>query len=291
MPVWCSATALVKHYYQLLAPYDQVYVGGDPIYYPMTKELADSFDAILNVADEPLKIFEPSRPGQAMYWIPLHEQGRWSYAYLYQLKKILDHHFDAGHRIYIHCHAGAYRSPSTAVLWLESRGVSPKEASRIADRSNDIHGGSWKLNRNVPKHYLEFYNLMRLHPDASLGPLLIDGMAKTHPWSHEFMTGYIRKAHLLYHYFPTYYRVKSWWRGQKRTLRYFFKQQGIHQMGRGFYDSYRRRDFWANPREAIPADPKECTWFKKGTVPRAGINYDSTAGSTTPPSNSEPCSK
>lgn len=113
--------------YNLKAPYDRIIVGCDPRD-GMTKETADSFDVYVNVSDSACSTFEPSRLGQAMHWYPVNECGLWNLSYLFWLKTVLDHHFDAGHRIYLHCHAGAYRSPSAAVLWLQSRGHTPEEA-------------------------------------------------------------------------------------------------------------------------------------------------------------------
>ncbi len=84
------------------APFDNIFVTPTPRD-GLTKESADSFDAIINVCHSPEVLFQPSRPDQRTYWYPVNELGEWSYAYFAYMFKVLDYHYDLGHRIIVHC--------------------------------------------------------------------------------------------------------------------------------------------------------------------------------------------
>jgi hypothetical protein len=157
--------------YKLKAPYDNVIVGCDPRD-GMTQATADSFDVYINVSDTACTTFEPSRLGQFMHWYPVNECGLWNLSYLYWLKTVMDHHYNAGHRIYLHCHAGAYRSPSAAVLWLQSRGHSPAEALDLGKEKESCLYRLWKSYDNIPKLKDDVFRLMSEHPTWSLGGIL-----------------------------------------------------------------------------------------------------------------------
>lgn len=69
----------------------------------MTEESAKSYDAIVNVSCSPCAYFHPAFPGQYMHWYPVNEMGEWSYGYFYWLVKVLDFHYEKGHKVYLHC--------------------------------------------------------------------------------------------------------------------------------------------------------------------------------------------
>ncbi len=121
-------------------PYQNIVIGS----YPMdgaTKEWADQFDAVVNVSCNHSSLFEPSRPDQRTYWYPLNEGGQWSYAYFALMFKVLDFHYEKGHKVYVHCAAGAYRSPTIVMRWLEYRGMN------IVDAYNISHGENARLSK------------------------------------------------------------------------------------------------------------------------------------------------
>lgn len=134
-----------------MAPFDRIYITPTPKD-GLTKEVADSFDAIINVSHSPEVLFESSRPDQRTYWYPVNECGEWSYAYFSYIFTILDFHYEKGHKILLHCHAGAYRSPSIVRQWLRYKGYSMEEAYNIAaGRISTFENDSFKefcLNQN-----------------------------------------------------------------------------------------------------------------------------------------------
>lgn len=239
--------------YRLQGQYSNIYVGETPTD-GMTQEYADQFDAFINVSDTVCESFAPSRPGQAMHFYPVNECGRWGYAYLYWLKKVMDYHFDAGHKIYLHCHAGAYRSPSAAVLWIMSRGTSLEFAlvhgTLVGDKSH-LHS-LWRYSDNIPRHAVEFFGVMRAHPSVSLAGIL-NQLYKLEPWNNEFFSGHHLKYSLLYHYFWWYYGPKYWLRAKRDRMMYFFRKHGYRVDGCATH-IYRRKYFWAWPKNAEKYD-------------------------------------
>lgn len=250
--------------YQLKAPYDRIYVGPDPGD-GMTKEFADQFDAIVNVSSTKCATFEPSRPDQRTYWYPVIEMGRWSHGYLLWLKEVLDFHYDQGHKIYLHCHAGAFRSPSAACLWLESRGHSPEEAlvigyylgaESLLHKIQANHG-------NIPKHKDALFGLFREQQkridESGHGTLCIEALLTygiSDPWDHEIMSGRYRRANLKRHYFWFYYQPKEWLRERWRDFKYWLKGYGHIREGCGTY-YYDRKYFFAFGKNTEPVFGQE----------------------------------
>lgn len=153
--------------------YTNIYISSDPRD-GMTKATADSFDAILNVSCTQCVQFEPSRIDQRNYWFPVNEMGYWTYNWLFYTKQVLDYHFEKGHKILVHCHAGAYRSPTTVLFWLISMGHSFDEAYCISKNNPNWWTDIAKDNDpsftvycrthyfrdgNVPKNYQKFYDV------------------------------------------------------------------------------------------------------------------------------------
>lgn len=255
--------------YQLAAPYDNIWVGPDPLD-GMTPETAKSYNAVINVSDSPCAVFEPSYPGQAMHWYPVNEIGRWNLSYLFWLKRVLDYHHEQGHKIYLHCHAGAYRSPSAAVLWLQSRGHSPEEALKLGAFCGDDSGlyRLWKSYRNVHPLYQKIYQLMREHPTWSFASVILrDQIRSQDKWNPEFSTGYCRNSYLKHHYFWWYYQPK-WWINNKITyLKYWLDGSGWFSEGIGTY-IYTRKDFWSRGRNAEPKSFNDVSfWVRNAKNP------------------------
>lgn len=111
--------------------YTNITIGSTPLD-GMIKPKAESFDAIINVSHSPEALFEPSRPDQRTYWYPVNEMGEWTYSYFVWLFAILDFHHSKKHKIYIHCHAGVYRSPEAVRLWLFYKGHSVLDSYLIS---------------------------------------------------------------------------------------------------------------------------------------------------------------
>lgn len=238
--------------YNLKPPYSNVFVGCDPCD-GMTRAVAADFDAFVNVSDSPCNYFEPMRQGQQMHWYPVNEMGLWNLSYLFWLKKVLDYHYAAGHRIYLHCHAGAYRSPSAAVLWLQSRGHTANEALTLGKESTSTLYRLWDDIGSIPKLKDEVFRLMNEHPTWSLGGILGEA---SDLWNHECRGGYYRKLTLLHHYFWFYYEPKWWARNLRRKVTEWFKGYGYHKDGCATY-LYLRKHYWGKAKEAEPAAADE----------------------------------
>lgn len=229
--------------FKLRPPYDRIVVGCDPRD-GMTKETADSFDVFMNVSDTACTTFEPSRPGQHMHWYPVNEAGRWNLSYMFWLKTVLDHHYALGHRIYLHCHAGAYRSPSAATLWLLSRGHSPRQALKLCKDKGPGAYRLWRSLDNIPKETERVFRLMNEHPGWSLGGILLHDVGRR-SWNHEIIAGHSRTVSLLHHYFWFWYEPKWWLHRQKQDFEYWaVKRYGWYSEGCGTY-YYPRKYFWA----------------------------------------------
>jgi len=241
----------VRGFY-LKEPYSRIFIGCDPRD-GMTKESADSFDAFINVSDTACTTFEPSKPGQQMHWYPVNEGGLWNLSYLYWLKTVMDHHFDAGHRIYLHCHAGAYRSPSAAVLWLQSRGYSPEDALLLVREKGSALYRLWNSYDNIPKLKDQVFKLMNEHPNWSLGAILHE---TGDYWNKEVISGHCRTTGLKHRYFWFYYLPKWWIRNRRDWLKDWLGGKGFYTEGFGTY-IYKRKHFWAWPCNAEPNDINE----------------------------------
>jgi hypothetical protein len=235
---WHKAEKTEARGHKMRAPYDNVFIGCDPLD-GMTPEIAKQYDAIVNVSCTQCAYFYPAFPGQAMHWYPLNEMGYWGYGYLFWIKQVMDFHHDKGHKIYLHCHAGAYRSPTAACLWLMGRGHTLDEAKEIEynnaktvkEFKENEGGRMWKFTTtylfrmgNVPAHdkIVEFYRRMRerKNPESpSLADVLFHDGKNKDSWIEnnrevfgEFRN---RRDHWLHKTFWFYYEpkwwLKSWW--------------------------------------------------------------------------------
>lgn len=177
---WYEYDEVKVGYGACLEPYQNIIIGT----YPMdgaTKEWADQFDAVVNVSCNHSSLFEPSRPDQRTYWYPTNEMGEWSYAMFALMFKVLDFHHSKGHKIYVHCAAGAYRSPSIVMRWLEYKGVNLLDAYEIShgkrmsqEEIDSMDNGNkhYRLFQNyifgnLPPNYQEFIRRLRYHNEET----------------------------------------------------------------------------------------------------------------------------
>lgn len=214
---------------RLPPPYDNVYIGNDPRD-GMAPEAARSFQAVVNVADTPCGYFEPAYPGQAMHWFPLNEVGYWGYAYLFWIVKVMEHHHALGHRIYLHCHSGAYRSPTAAQLWLLYRGHTDEEVITILFGREHLDRSPGYLERrstkpfrygNVPPHVRELFLRMRIKPGWALASHLLSNPGPIE-LSREVYGRQLWPA-WRYQRLWFYYQPKWWINTQRRHLRFWLR--------------------------------------------------------------------
>lgn len=138
---WCEQTETKIQGEWLKGEFSNIFVGSCPKD-GATQPWASQFDCIINVSDTEGVLFEPAFKGQRTYWYPLNENGEWSYCYFYMIFKILDFHYSKGHKIYVHCRAGIYRSPSILKWWL------------VASQNKKLHD-AYDIVSNSPKPVLE----------------------------------------------------------------------------------------------------------------------------------------
>lgn len=250
---WYDQPKNFARWYALKPPYDSIHVGCDPGD-GMTKATADFYDAIVNVSSTKCATFAPSRPDQRTYWFPLIELGRWPIVYLLWLKEVLDFHYAKGHKVYLHCHAGAFRSPSTALLWLQSRGHTPEEALeidgsktagtyRIQERQGNIHSLKDKLFEMFRAQEAEI-------AERGWGTLCIETICTYNLKAltdHEVLSGENRRRHILTKVFWFYFKPKWWIKGRLSEFRYW-------REGYGCVDNhyYQRKYFWSRMGGAEP---------------------------------------
>jgi len=93
---------------------------------------------------------------------------------------------------YVHCHAGAYRSPTAVYLWLRYKGLSIKKAALIAksclkdsDEETLLKLAEKHASRfvNVPKQTEEFFRRLRANPNWSLMSILTQPLLTIPPRS------------------------------------------------------------------------------------------------------------
>jgi len=203
----------------------------------MTEETAKQFDAIVNVSCSPCAYFHPAFPGQAMHWYPVNEMGQWNYGYFYWLVKVLDFHYKKGHKIYLHCHAGAYRSPHAAIFWLMSRGHTHEEAIEIEwndpERTKrwkeERDGSMWKYKLtycyrqgNIPKGVDKLFKRMREHPTWSFAGIMLHDpwIASVPETAGTFRMRFSRWKHKTFWF---YYKPKWYIKRRKQLAMYYVR--------------------------------------------------------------------
>jgi hypothetical protein len=223
-----------------LEPYGNIFIGS----YPMdgaTKEWADQFDAVVNVSCNHSTLFEPSRPDQRTYWYPVNECGEWSYAYFALMFKILDYHHGKKHKIFVHCAAGAYRSPSIVFRWLEYLGkhklLDAYEIShgQRVDRSDEREGMmhyrlfSNYIFGNMPQDYLEFAKRLK-HDNDHTGYTFVTSLPNnSNPQVHAFR---LQDANI----FETWFRkLKYKFSNIQKKYRLYIANEKEIKLGGGWY--------------------------------------------------------
>lgn len=112
-------------YVQVEKPYGRVLIGSDPRD-GMPWELASKIHAFINVSDSPgtLSYIDhvslPEGYNPAHHWYPVSELGYWGLGVFYWAAKLFEHYLYNQHHttVYVHCHAGAHRSPLITALCL-----------------------------------------------------------------------------------------------------------------------------------------------------------------------------
>jgi hypothetical protein len=250
---WHDQPKTFARWYQLKAPYDNVYVGCDPLD-GMTRHDASTFHAIVNVSSTACALFEPAGDWQRTYWFPIIEMGRWPLVFLPWLREVLNYHHNQGHKIYLHCHAGAFRSPSTALLWLQSRGHSPEEALDIAREGRDYIYKIWENHGNIPRDKdlaFEVFNRQeREARERGYGTICPESLIHEKGfslWSEEILSGEPRLIRMRHRYLWFWYEPKWWIKERIRTVRDWLKKTG-----RIKNYSYTRKHFWSRMEHAEP---------------------------------------
>lgn len=131
------------------------------------------FAAVVNVSDTPCRLFAEAQPAP-YFWFPIHECVFWGYAPFFGTAKVYDNYRDTGKAMYVHCHAGACRSPIMAYTILRAEGKTEadmvKDFPRYAgiERMFDLH-----VDRGcIPEDIIPFLQARHLHPTYSIGGLL-----------------------------------------------------------------------------------------------------------------------
>jgi hypothetical protein len=248
---WWDQPETFTRGYSLLPPYGSITVGSDPLD-GMTKQDSQRYDAIINVSSSSCAVFQPARPDQRTYWFPIIEVGRWPVVYLVWLKEVLDFHYERGHKIYLHCHAGIFRSPSAALLWLQSRGHSKGEALLVNKDSKDSLYKRQKHQGNLHPGTDKILSL--LHKQKLRGkPFYVESLGSSFPWDREFLNGLNRRKVIKRDLFWFYYKPKHWLQRCFGDLRDWFQRKGSITEGFGFGTyQYRRKKFWSRMRFAEP---------------------------------------
>lgn len=172
---WFTQEELGVRMHQCKEPYQNIWIGSDPRD-GMPKDIADKFDAIVNVSCGAATLFHPSRPDQRTYWVPVNEMGVWNYSAFAHFCTIMNHHHEKGHMIYVHCAAGAYRSPTMTKIWLYLTGKKDyqvgKQTCKVDFEWSDAEdivknsGAYWTnyfLEGNAPPKFNEYLARMKFY--------------------------------------------------------------------------------------------------------------------------------
>lgn len=153
---WYKVKKTATRMVQLKEPFDRICFGANPVN-GIEPTIATKFKVIVNVSCDPGTSFYPSFLGQTMYWYPLTETGPFEEKALYWFKRVMDYHFNRGDTIYVHCEFGLSRSPTILNSWLQSRGLTDKQADEQTNGSNKRLIMDQKIS--------ELYRAMNKYPD------------------------------------------------------------------------------------------------------------------------------
>jgi hypothetical protein len=154
----------------------KINIGDHPQVYEHEYETMMDHDVLMNVSDEgPYGSIDI--PKKIIHWCPINEFGYWGYHTFFWTVRVLDEAIEYDKRIYLHCHAGAHRSPMIGYLYLRSLGHSPEEAIALFDEKfaigertnwleetfqNDVEYG------RIPADVVQFMKDVRAYPNGSL---------------------------------------------------------------------------------------------------------------------------
>jgi hypothetical protein len=146
----------------IIVPEYRIIVGGEDTATLLTVKTPD---VIINVADYVDSFF--GQRAQFYYWYPINEISKWGYAPFFWSKKILDYHTNSKDSIFLHCAAGAHRSPMILVAWLKSLRLRDDQIESYAPGCLKI----WEhdvAERTIPGDLMTMYNVMYANPSWSL---------------------------------------------------------------------------------------------------------------------------
>lgn len=163
----------------------KIEIGDHPIIYAdhEPESRVEKYDSIFNFSDEaPYGLSKNDYPKTEIHWSPINEFGYWTYQPFYFIVPLMDNAVERGRNIYVHCHAGAHRSPLMTYLYLRSLGHTPEEAYALFDDKYVVLGekNNWLEETfqndveygRIPADVVEFMKDVRTHKDRSLMGLL-----------------------------------------------------------------------------------------------------------------------
>ena len=147
----------------VIVPDYKIVVGGEDT---GTLLSAKTPDVIINVGDYVDGFF--GRRSQFYYWYPINELSKWGYGPFYWSKKILDYHTNRKDSIFLHCAAGAHRSPMILVAWLKSLRLRENQIQDLVFKECLTMWEQDVANQTIPGDLMTMYNVMYAHPSWSL---------------------------------------------------------------------------------------------------------------------------
>jgi len=115
-----------------------------------------SYCAVVNVSDSPCATFDYQKVGIPSFWFPINEIAHWGHSPFFGTLRVFDKYYD-GRAVFLHCHAGANRSPSIAYAILLSKGYSPEEAEESIGYQNLSKVFQRNIDRkHIPTNIIEF---------------------------------------------------------------------------------------------------------------------------------------
>lgn len=172
---WFKQDKNTARWHTMKEPYSNISIGTTPLD-GMTLETSQSFDVFVNVKGSPYHIYMDEKPREdtLFEWNPGTEFEKWGFRHLFWSKKILDAYHKQNKTIYLHCAAGAARSPITAMTWLISKKHTLDEVAEIC-AGDSRHTNSEK--RNIERYFrlelippleklTEFYKRIDDSPDT-----------------------------------------------------------------------------------------------------------------------------
>jgi hypothetical protein len=129
-------------------------------------------DIVLNVADSipEIELMQPFKDTK-FFWYPINEVSRWGYGPFFWSKRILDFYtrYSTNNKIFVHCHAGAHRSPMIVYCWLLSMGFPQGEIDHIFHNPHFSDLYAFDLQHmHIPADLGDFYAVMNDCPTYSL---------------------------------------------------------------------------------------------------------------------------